>query len=163
LSVTIRRHLPGDLGWIVSRHGALYAAEWRFDARFEALVARIAAGFLENHDPACEAAFVAERAGERLGSVLVVRVSPELAKLRLLLVEPSARGLGLGARLLATAEDFARAAGHAQMTLWTQSCLTAARRLYAARGWRHVASETGEAFGVALVSETWERGLTPPA
>jgi GNAT superfamily N-acetyltransferase len=159
LSVTIRRHQPGDLGWIVSRHGALYAAEWGFDASFEALVARIAADFLGNHDPSCEAAFLAERDGERLGSVLVVKAGPRLGKLRLLLVEPSARGLGLGQRLVATAEDFARAAGYARMTLWTQSCLTAARALYAARGWQHRASEPGEAFGVALVSETWEREL----
>lgn len=161
MSVTIRRHRPGDLGWIVARHGALYAAEWGFDAGFEALVARIAADFLDSHDPACEAAFLAERDGERLGSVLVVRAAPGVAKLRLLLVEPSARGLGLGQRLVATAEEFARAAGYARMTLWTQSCLLAARAIYAARGWQLVVSEPGEAFGVALVSETWERALTP--
>jgi GNAT superfamily N-acetyltransferase len=159
LSVTIRRHAPGDLGWIVSRHGALYAAEWGFGASFEALVARIAADFLERHDAAREAAFIAERDGERLGSVLVVAASPDVAKLRLLLVEPTARGLGLGQSLVATAEEFARTAGYARMTLWTQSCLTAARAIYAARGWRHVASEPGEAFGVTLVSETWERDL----
>jgi GNAT superfamily N-acetyltransferase len=161
LNVTIRRHRPGDLGWIVSRHGALYAAEWGFDARFEALVARIAAAFLDSHDPAAEAAFLAEREGELLGSVLVLRAAPGVAKLRLLLVEPAARGLGLGQRLVATAEDFARSEGYARMTLWTQSCLVAARAIYAARGWQLIASEPAEAFGVALVSETWERRLAP--
>ncbi|WP_426955206.1 bifunctional helix-turn-helix transcriptional regulator/GNAT family N-acetyltransferase [Muricoccus radiodurans] len=155
----VRPHRPGDLGWMIGRHGALYAAEWGFDARFEALVARICADFLDGHDPAREAAFLAERGGERLGSVMVVRVDDDVAKLRLLLLEPSARGMGLGRRLVRRAEDFAREAGYRRMLLWTQSCLVAARAIYAAAGWRLVTAEPNEAFGQSLVSETWERDL----
>jgi DNA-binding MarR family transcriptional regulator/GNAT superfamily N-acetyltransferase len=157
--ILIRHHRPGDLGWVVQRHGAIYAAEYGFDGRFEALVARVAADFLDGHDPAREVALIAERDELRLGSVMVVRVSDEVAKLRLLILEPAARGQGLGKRLVREAEAFARAAGYRRMVLWTQSCLVAARGIYAGCGWRLVEATPNEAFGQALVSESWERDL----
>ncbi len=155
----LRPHRPGDIGWIISRHGALYAEEWGWSIEFEALVAEIGARFIREFQPGLECCLIAERDGERLGCVAVVRVSAETAKLRLLLVEPAARGLGLGHTLVAAAEDFARAAGYTNMVLWTQSCLLAARRIYAGRGWAITATEAVTAFGVDLVSETWERRL----
>ena len=158
-AVTLRPHQPGDIGWIISRHGALYAAEWGWNIEFEALVAEIGAQFIRQFRPGLECCLIAEAGGERLGCVAVVRVDDSTAKLRLLLVEPAARGLGLGQRLVAAAEDFARGAGYSQMTLWTQSCLLAARRLYASRGWRLGESEAVHAFGVDLVSETWAKPL----
>ncbi len=158
-SITLRPHQPGDIGWIISRHAALYAAEWGWDIRFEALVAEIGAQFIRAFKPGRECCLIAERDGERLGSVAVVQVNASTAKLRLLLVEPAARGLGLGATLVAAAESFARDAGYTQMTLWTQSCLVAARRLYAGRGWVLGDSEAVTDFGVDLVSETWSKAL----
>ena len=158
-SITLRPHRPGDIGWIISRHGALYAAEWGWDISFEALVAEIGAQFIREFKPGQECCLIAEREGERLGSVAVVRVDATTAKLRLLLVEPATRGLGLGATLVAAAEDFAHDAGYTHMTLWTQSCLVAARRLYAARGWVLGESEAVTDFGVDLVSETWSKAL----
>lgn len=155
----LRPHAPGDLGWVVSRHGALYAAEYGFDLTFEALVAEIAAGFLKAFDPARERAFVAQRDGTRLGFVCLVRADDETAKLRLLLVEPSARGLGLGARLVDACTDFARGAGYRRVVLWTNDCLVAARRLYERAGYRLVASEPHRSFGQDLVGETWELTL----
>lgn len=161
---TLREHRPGDLGWVISRHGALYAEEWGWSIAFEALVAEIGAEFLRNFRPGLETLLIAEREGERLGSVAVVRVDDATAKLRLLLVEPAARDTGLGRQLVAAAEGFALNAGYSRMVLWTQSCLTAARGLYAARGWRLSASEPpAQAFGVALVSETWEKLLRAAA
>ncbi len=157
--ITLRPHQPGDIGWIISRHGALYAAEWGWDITFEALVAEIGAQFIREFRPGLECCLIAERAGQRLGCVAVVRVAADTAKLRLLLVEPAARGLRLGQRLVAAAEDFARAAGYTQMTLWTQSCLLAARRIYAGRGWVLGESEAVRAFGVDLVSEVWAKPL----
>jgi GNAT superfamily N-acetyltransferase len=158
-SITLRHHRPGDIGWIISRHGALYAEEWGWDITFEALVAEIGAQFIREFKPGRECCLIAERAGERLGCIAVVRVDDDLAKLRMLLVEPAARGLRLGETLVAAAEDFARAAGYARMTLWTQSCLVAARRLYAGRGWVLGESEAVTAFGAELVSETWSKAL----
>lgn len=152
----LRRHGPSDLGWVVSRHGALYAAEYGFDLTFEALVAEIAAGFLKNYDPLRERAFVAERDGERLGFVCLVRADDETAKLRLLLVEPAARGLGLGGRLVDACTDFARQAGYRRITLWTNDCLGAARHLYERAGYRLTASEPHRSFGQDLVGETWQ-------
>lgn len=160
--VGLRSHRPGDMGWVVSLHGAVYAAEYGLDGRFEALVARIAADFLQSHDPAREVALIAERDGQRLGSVLVVRAEEEgVAKLRLLVLDPAARGLGLGHRLVAAAEDFARAAGYRAMVLWTNDCLIAARRLYAARGWRLESSAPYEDFGRELVGEHWRKTFAP--
>ncbi|MBE9606784.1 GNAT family N-acetyltransferase [Acetobacteraceae bacterium H6797] len=160
--VMLRRHRPGDMGWIVSLHGTVYAQEYGWDGRFEALVARIVADFLDDHDPEREVALIAERDGQRLGSVVVVRTEEEgVAKLRLLVLDPAARGLRLGARLVAEAEDFARAAGYRAMVLWTNDCLKAARHIYAGRGWALERSEPYEGFGQQLVGEYWRKEFEP--
>ncbi|HVC62394.1 MAG TPA: bifunctional helix-turn-helix transcriptional regulator/GNAT family N-acetyltransferase [Acetobacteraceae bacterium] len=155
----LRDPVPGDIGWVVARHGALYAQEYGFDARFEALVARVAGGFLASHDPARERCWIAERDGINLGSVFLVRVDDELARLRLLLVEPAARGLGIGKRLVAECIAFARAAGYGRITLWTNDVLVAARGIYRASGFLPVASKPHSDFGLACVGEDWELGL----
>ncbi|HEY7288042.1 MAG TPA: helix-turn-helix domain-containing GNAT family N-acetyltransferase [Vicinamibacterales bacterium] len=157
--VRLRRHQPGDMGWVVHRHGALYACEWGYNAEFEALVARIVADFLDNLDPSGERCWIAERAGEIVGSVFVVRKTKQVAKLRLLLVEPSARGLGLGKRLVDECIRFARRAGYRKMTLWTQSELTAARRVYQQAGFVCVKRISQHSFGARRTAETWERDL----
>jgi DNA-binding MarR family transcriptional regulator/predicted N-acetyltransferase YhbS len=157
--VTLREPRPGDLGWVVERHGALYASEYGYSAAFEALVARIAADWLDGHDPACERGFIAERGGARLGCVFVVKKSPHVAKLRMLLIEPAARGLGLGRRLVDECVAFARAAGYRRMVLWTHSQLDAARHIYERAGFVRVASAPNSDFGRELVDETWEMDL----
>ena len=151
---------PGDLGWIVHRHGVLYAEEHRFDASFEALVAEIGAGFVKRHDPEREAAWVAEADGEIVGSVFVVAKDAEAAQLRLLYLEPGMRGRGLGRRLTEMATGFAREAGYARMVLWTQSELTAARQVYARTGFVRVAEKPETLFGREVVTETWELALS---
>jgi DNA-binding MarR family transcriptional regulator/N-acetylglutamate synthase-like GNAT family acetyltransferase len=155
----LRPPRPGDYGWVVHRQAALYAREYGWNSDFEALVAEIVATYIRNHDPAREACWIAERDGMSVGSVFLVRESDTLARLRLLYVEPEARGLGIGARLVETCLAHARALGYTRMTLWTHDILTAARRIYAAAGFRMVGTEAHHSFGHDLLSEFWERDL----
>lgn len=155
----LRSHRPGDIGWIVARHGALYAQEYGFDARFEALVAQVAADFLRNHDLAREHCWIAERDGANIGTVMLVRGSDELAKLRLLIVEPAARGLGIGKRLVAECIGFARRAGYSRVALWTNDVLTAARGIYQHAGFRLTTTRPHADFGPAIMGEDWELDL----
>jgi DNA-binding MarR family transcriptional regulator/N-acetylglutamate synthase-like GNAT family acetyltransferase len=150
---------PGDFGWVVQRHGALYAQEYAFDLTFEALVASIVAKFVDHFDPARERVWIAERDGERVGCVFLVKQTARVAKLRLFLVEPDARGMGIGRRMVDELIAFARASGYRTIRLWTQSILLAARHVYAKAGFKLVATEPNHAFGQDLVSETWELRL----
>ena len=158
-SFILRSHRPGDLGWIVHRHGVLYFQEYGWDERFEALVASVAAEFIQNLDPKRERCWIAERDGEIVGSVLLVKKTDEVAKLRLLLVEPKARGLGIGARLVDECIRFARQVGYRKITLWTNSALTAARAIYEKTGFRLISSEPHHLFGPQERGETWELEL----
>ena len=160
--VTLRAPRPGDLGWIVHRHGTLYAQEYGYDGRFEALVARVVADFLEHNDPERERCWIADRGGEIVGSVFLVAKSKTVAKLRLLYLEPSARGLGLGRRLVDECVEFARSAGYRKITLYTQSSLTAARHIYEAVGFKLVRRAKHSDFGVREVAETWDLHLGRP-
>ena len=158
-NVTLRTHRYGDMAWVVARQIEIYAQEYGWGARFEALMIRIAADILENFDPARERIWIAEADGERVGSVCVIAESNSTARLRLLLVEPKARGLGLGKKLVEQCIEFARAAGFRKMTLWTQDVLHAARRIYEKAGFRLIERKKHRDFGVALVGETWELDL----
>jgi len=163
----LRAPRPGDMGWVVSRHGAIYAQEYGWDITFEGLVAQIVGHYVEHFDPKREACWIAERDGQNVGCVFLVQARDEkshkvergVAQLRLLILEPSARGLGIGARLVAECERFARTAGYKRIKLWTQSCLTAARAIYAKAGYKLVGSEPHHSFGADLVGEMWELAL----
>jgi DNA-binding MarR family transcriptional regulator/GNAT superfamily N-acetyltransferase len=160
-SYVLRPPHAGDLGWIVHRQGALYAEEWGYNEEFEALAAGIVAAFVQHLRPSKERCWIAEKDGEIVGSVFLVRKSETVAKLRLLFVEPSARGLGIGSRLIDECVRFARQAGYRQITLWTQSELGAARRLYKTAGFRLTAKKTHDSFGrEGLVAETWDLALS---
>jgi DNA-binding MarR family transcriptional regulator/GNAT superfamily N-acetyltransferase len=155
----LRSPRAGDLGWVVQSHGELYAREYGWDVRFEGLVAGVIGELVRDFDPARERCWIAERHGENVGSIFLVRGTDEVAKLRLLLVHPSARGLGIGGRLVRECVEFARQVGYRKLSLWTQEELVAARRIYAAEGFRLVHSETHDSFGVLLTAETWEMDL----
>lgn len=157
--VRLRSHRPGDVGWVIQRHGALYSEEYGWDDSFEALVAEVAAVFLKNFNPNHERCWIAELNGEAVGSIFLVRYTDEIAKLRLLLVEPHARGFGIGRKLVQECIDFARQARYKKVILWTQSCLLAARKLYRDAGFKLVKEEPQRAFGADLVSEIWELEL----
>ncbi|HUR90851.1 MAG TPA: bifunctional helix-turn-helix transcriptional regulator/GNAT family N-acetyltransferase [Ramlibacter sp.] len=161
-TILLRDPRPGDFGWVVQQHGELYASEFNYNVEFEGLVAGIVGRFIEDFDPRWEQCWIAEVDGERAGSVFLVRQSATVAKLRLLILTPQTRGLGLGARLTDECIAFARAKGYRKLVLWTQSHLAAARGIYKSRGFRKVKAERNDAFGKHLTSETWELALSRP-
>ncbi len=155
----LRDPAPGDIGWVVQQHGEIYAREYGWNSTFEALVANIAGEFLLKFQPEWERCWIAELNGERVGSIFVVRKSATVAQLRLLILTPGARGLGLGGKLVDECIAFARLKGYRKMVLWTNSCLTAARGIYDSRGFQLTASEPHDGYGTPLVGETWELKL----
>ena len=158
-TVELRPPRPGDLGWIVERHGALYAQEYHWDASFEALVAQIVAGYAAGHDPEREAVWIADAGGERLGCVMCVKKTRDTAQLRLLLVVPHGRAMGIGARLIDECLIFAREAGYRRIMLWTNDPLVAARRLYERAGFTLTSEGNHRSFGHDLVEQTWQLEL----
>ena len=159
ISYVLRPPHAGDLGWVVQANGALYAQEYGWDDSYEALVAQIVADFVKSYDPRKERCWIAEKDGENIGCVFLVRESKHVAKLRLLIVDPKARGLGLGKRLVNECTRFARQAGYKKITLWTNSVLLAARNIYQKAGYKLVKTEKRHSFGKDLVGETWELAL----
>jgi GNAT superfamily N-acetyltransferase len=155
----LRSPRPGDFGWVVQRHGALYAQEYGWDERFEALVARIVADYIDRRDARREQAWIAEIDGDPVGCVFCVKKDDKTAQLRLLLVEPRARGMGIGAGLVEECMRFARRAGYEEMMLWTNDVLYAARRIYERAGFTLVEEEKHRSFGHDLVGQNWWRKL----
>ncbi|MGH2898987.1 MAG: GNAT family N-acetyltransferase, partial [Solirubrobacteraceae bacterium] len=157
-SISLRSHRPGDMGWVIGAHGRLYAQEYGWDERFEALVAGIAKDFVEQLDRERERCWMAEVNGEPVGCVFLVAKSRSMAKLRLLIVEPKARGIGLGRRLVEECITFARAKGYRKLVLWTQANLAAARHIYKSSGFKLVSRQPHQDFGIKLTGEYWELG-----
>ena len=155
----LRPHQPGDMGWVVHRHGILYAEEYAWDEQFEALVAEIVTRFIQNYDPKRERCWIAEKDGEIAGSVFIVKQSDSTAKLRLLFVEPKARGFGIGTRLVNECIKSAQQTGYSKITLWTNNILTAARHIYKKAGFRLVNEQPHQSFGQDLIAETWDLKL----
>jgi DNA-binding MarR family transcriptional regulator/N-acetylglutamate synthase-like GNAT family acetyltransferase len=162
--VELHAHRPGDLGWVIQRHGEIYAQEYGWNAEFEALIANLCANFIKKLKPARERCWIAERGGERLGCVFLVEESKTVGRLRMLLVDPAARGLGLGSRLVDECLAFARSAGYRKVVLWTNDVLVSARHIYERAGFRLLKEEKHTSFGKDLVSQDWELPLQgPPA
>lgn len=159
-SYILRFPRAGDYGWVVQQHGALYAREYNWNEEFEGLVAGIVADFIKNFDAKRERAWIAEKDGENVGAVFLVKHTEIVAKLRLLFLDPKARGLGLGQKLVHECTLFARQAGYKKITLWTNSVLSAAKYIYQKEGYKLVKSEAHHSFGHDLISETWELDLT---
>lgn len=157
--IRLRRARPGDLGWMVHRHGLLDAREYGYDQRFEGVVAEVVAHFIRHFDPRRERCWIAQQGGRIVGSVMLVKRSARVAQLRLLLVEPEARGSGLGGRLVGVCVRFARRAGYRKIMLWTHQWLTGARKLYERAGFRRVSAKATRSFGLELVDEIWELKL----
>ena len=152
----LRPPRPGDLGWVVARHAILYGEEYGWGGPFEGMCAQIVADFVKHHDPARERCWIAERGGENAGSILLVKDSDEVARIRLLLVEPSARGLGIGVALVDACVTFAREAGYRRLTLWTHQVLTSARAIYERKGFTLTESKPHNSWGVEVVGEIWD-------
>jgi len=161
--VRLRAHVPGDIGWVICKHGEIYSREHGWDIRFESFVARIAADFVDHFDPAREICYMAVRGAgdleQRIGCAFVVKQDDAVARLRMVLLVPEARGLGVGKRLVRACIDFARDAGYERMTLWTNDVLHAARAIYVAEGFSLIAEERHQSFGLDLVGQNWERTL----
>ena len=156
---TLRQHSPEDIEWVIRRHGEIYTEEYGWDSRFRDLVADIAHAFIRDFDPRLERCWIAERDGERIGCVFLVRKTTDIAQLRLLLVEPSARGLGVGRTLVSECIAFASARRYSKPRLWTNDVLVSARRIYEAAGFRLIEEEPHDMWGKPLISQTWELDL----